>query len=74
MIKMIVKGNKKTALLHAKKNGLEVNFLNKTKTDIVLECEETEENTLKVMHWFTDNSYGINAPFIPGTLLHYSWS
>lgn len=76
MITIIVKGNKKTALLHAAKNGLhdvqiEYSWENR---QMSLTCLDDDQNSHAVMDWFCNTQdYGINAPFKPGTCLWYGW-
>jgi hypothetical protein len=77
MLYMIVKGSKKVSLDHALKNGI-TNPVFKHFADngreSILEAEDTEENNNNASKWFVNNDYGYQAPFSPGSLLHYSWS
>ena len=76
MLKFVVKGSKKTALKHAKMNGVNnpvfVTMVNSNK-ETILKCEETEENNSIVSKWFVNPEYGFEAPFKVGSVLHYFW-
>ncbi len=77
MLTLIVKGKPRTALIHAKKNGLpgcKVDNLVADSTETILTTEDNENNNNQAVRWFTDPAYGYQAPFKVGSLLYYSWS
>ena len=76
MIRMIVKGKKKVALLHAEKNGIVNASFEKGCNDgreSILVADDTPGNNDNASKWFVNPDYGYQAPFAPGSLLFYSW-
>jgi hypothetical protein len=77
MLTLIVKGKPRTAILHAKKNGLpdcKVNNLVADGTETILTTEETNENLMSAGNWFTNQDYGYQAPYKKGSLLFFKFS
>ena len=76
MIRMVVKGKKKIALLHAEKNGIVNATFEQGCNDgreSILVADDIPVNNDNASRWFVAPEYGFQAPFAPGSLLYYSW-
>ena len=74
MITAVVKKSIDDARMLAMKHGIsEFIVTHNNDNEIYISLDDTKDNRLSIISWFTDIDTGMQPPFASGSCLYYQW-